>query len=69
MRNDLKIIVFKQLTISIKAHTENKIKVLRIVTGGLYVAIHVKCKQSQSALHSIWRTEGVFFLNKNQLSE
>ena len=27
MRNDLKIIVFKQLTISIKAHTENKIKV------------------------------------------
>ena len=39
------------------------------VTGGLYVAIHVKRRQSQSALHLIWRTEDVFFENKNQASQ
>jgi hypothetical protein len=63
MRNDFKIIVFKQLTTSIKAHNDCN------VTGGLYVAIHVKRRQSQSALHLIWRTEDVFFENKNQASQ
>ena len=37
--------------------------------GCLYIAIHdVKCKQSQSALHSTWRTEDVFLEKKKNSS-
>ena len=42
--------------------------------GGLYVAMYdvkdgVKRKQSQSALHSTWRTEDIFLEKKNQASQ